>query len=257
MPPGSGAAYRGPVISFDMACTLFWEPGCEKGSPRTTLDRSLEAVLRLLRGKGLELGIDPRRLAEKYLEEACRIRGMGPRRELWHKYILLKTLRRLGVRVNHVLLEELYRAFIERRASYFTMPGDARRLVELLHGSGYTLVLTTATWAHDLALRILEINNASGYFSLVYSTQLVGIPKSDPSFYRELSDLLGVEPSSIIHIGDSVEQDIRPARRAGLKTIYYGWRTGCRPGDPSPCATSYLDILAEIRRLEGEDGEKP
>ncbi|MET1160500.1 MAG: HAD family hydrolase [Thermoprotei archaeon] len=234
---------NGLVISIDFACTLFWEPGCD---PRYT-PRCIADLLEKLLEKARKMGYSPHRihmgdLYEFYKKIRTRVEKRGSSREVWYKYILLKLLYGLNVRIKPHELDDLYEWFIDKRVECFMPMRDSRSLLEYLKGMGYTVVLTTATASHDFIIRVLEKYGYIEYFDLVYSTQLVGIPKENPDFYRELVDLLGVEPYRIVHIGDSLEHDIISARRAGLKTIYYGWRTMCRAADPQPCVTSLSEI---------------
>ena len=233
---------RGSIISFDMACTLFWEHGCDPRFPYRPVRWIYDKLLGYLAGKGYDVpgSVDAWRI---YRELWRSIQDRGPWRELWHRYVLLKLLYKLGLQIDYKLLDEIYRLYIEERARLFIMPPRYRGLLEYLRGLGYTLILSTGTGAHDLPLKILEYNDASKYFHMVFSTQLVGIPKSDHRFYEEIIDTLGVEPSMIIHIGDSLEADVYSPRRVGIKTIYYGWRTGCRASDPSPCITDLWELI--------------
>ncbi len=231
-----------PIISFDLACTLFWEHGCDPKYPDRSVRYVFEKLYSYLEGLGYhieESGISWRKYYELWRDTWNR----GPMRELWHRYILLKFLYKNGVNIDYEELDKIYRFFIGERAKSFILPRRYRFLLEYLRGMGFNIVLTTGTGAHDLPLEILRINNASKYFTMVFSTQLIGIPKSDHRFYEEVIDVLGVRPDHIIHIGDSLNYDIIPARRAGLKTIYYGWRTQCRASDPQPCVTDLWDIL--------------
>lgn len=233
------------IISFDMACTLFWEHGCDPRCPHRPVKDIFREMMDILEKRGYSVA-DGESSWRMYKEIWDAVLERGPSRELWHRYLLLKLLYRIGARINHVELDELYEWFIEKRARLFHIPPRYKRLLEYLRGHGYQIILTTATGAHDLPLKILEYNGVSEYFSMVFSTQLLGIPKRDPRFYEEIADTLGVEPRNIVHIGDSLESDVLSPRRAGFKTIYYGWRTMCRASDPDPCVTDLWDIVGYL-----------
>ncbi len=230
------------VVSLDSACTLFWEPGCD---PRYHVRLTRDALWKLINiviREGYRVSIedvDPYELYYRLWRETWR---GGIHRELWHRYILLKFFYRLGAHIDYKLLDKLYNLFIKLRSRHFTILPGATNILSYLRGKGYTLVLTTGTGAHDLPLEILRNTGVDKYFHLVFSTQLVGIPKNNIDFYRELVNVFGVPASRIVHIGDSLEYDVFPARRAGLKTIYYGWRTMCRAVDPEPCITSLYEL---------------
>jgi len=235
---------RGEIeyVSFDSACTLFWDIGCDPRNPFRPTRVVLENILSKLRGKGYSYSrdIDP---LELYVELWRDIESKHPGHQHWHRYVLTKLLWKLGIRLREEELAEIYRDFIIERAKWFLPIDNTKKVIEELIGKGYKLVLTTATGAHDLPYNVLKYNDLLDRFEIIHSTQLTGIPKHNPLFYRELAEILGVEPKRIVHIGDSLENDVFPAMKAGLKTIYYGWRTLCRPTDPRPCITRLTDLL--------------
>ncbi|MEM4532798.1 MAG: HAD hydrolase-like protein [Desulfurococcaceae archaeon] len=231
------------ILSLDYACTLFWEPGCDyKYSVRYIRD-TLNKLIEILEKHGFstkKIGeIDPyilyRSIWKNY--EQC-----FPNNEVWHRYLLLKFFYKLGFEIDSKLLDQLYEYFIEERVKHFTPMYRLDLLLGYLKSRGYELVLTTAIASHDFIMKILEKYDCLKYFKLVFSTQLVGIKKNDERFYRELVDVLNTEPNRILHVGDSIEGDIIPAKKIGLKTIYYGWRTLCRPIDPEPCILDLWEI---------------
>jgi len=229
------------VVSLDMACTLFWEPGCDPKYGMRYTRSALERVLEYLESRGYQPSYSGD-LYTAYREVWDRAWSLYPYREVWSKYILLRFLYKLGLRINWKLLDEVYDLFIRERVEHFTPLPRSEMLLSYLKSRGYTLVLTTATTSHDLVTGILKRHGYSEYFDLVFSTQLTGIPKTKPEFYAELSNTLDVTPSKIVHVGDSIESDVVPARATGLKTVYYGWRTLCRAVDPEPCIT----VLTEL-----------
>lgn len=230
------------IVSFDFACTLFWEPGCDPKYDARYVRDALWNVLSFIERRGFEVDkpVDP---WKTYLSVWDEIRSNGPRREIWHRYILLRFLYRLGINIDSYLLDEIYEYFISQRIKHYTLHSGVESILKYLVGRGYQLILTTGTASHDLIVGVIKYWGLDKYFKLIYSTQLVGIPKDDPSFYRELTMLLDLRPDEIIHIGDSLRYDIHPARAVGLKTIYFGWRTWCRAVDPQPCITSLWDLF--------------
>ncbi|MCD6301832.1 MAG: HAD family hydrolase [Staphylothermus sp.] len=230
------------IISFDMGCTLFWEPACEKHNAEPVMRQQFNELIKEAEKLGYEI---PTRdnLYELYFNIGKRIWNISLERELWHKYILLRFFFELGVSIKLDDLEHLYWFFIDTIAKRFTIPRRHRQLLEYLSGMGYYIVLTTSTGAHDLPLRILQYTGVKDYFKQVFSTQLVGLLKTDPRFYMEIADTLNINPNRIVHIGDSLTHDILPAKKAGYRTILFDWRTKCRPSDTDACVTDLWDIL--------------
>lgn len=234
------------VISFDMGCTLFLEPACEKHSVRRIMKEQFEKLLKEAEKLGYKVPYRDN-IYETYTDLRERIWRNSLERELWHKYLLLRFFFEIGVDIQLDDLEHLYQFFIDMIAKRFTLPRRHRQLLEYLSGMGYYIILTTATGAHDLPLRVIEYNDAKQFFNQVFSTQLLGLIKLDPRFYIEIAETLHVEPHRIIHIGDSLKYDILPAMKAGYKTILFDWRTKCRPGDTSTCVTDLWEILEYIQ----------
>lgn len=54
----------------------------------------------------------------------------------------------------------------------------------------------------------------------IYVSSETGLLKSTGSMFRKLPEILGVEPSQIMHIGDSLASDIRPAEEAGIRAVH-------------------------------------
>lgn len=70
----------------------------------------------------------------------------------------------------------------------------------------------------DLSLReVLARLQVLEQFDLVLPSALAGCTKPDPALFRQAAARLGLPPPAILHIGDSYERDVIPARQAGLQ----------------------------------------
>jgi HAD superfamily hydrolase (TIGR01549 family) len=47
----------------------------------------------------------------------------------------------------------------------------------------------------------------------------LGVHKPDPEFFAAVAGLAGVEPEHIAYVGDRVDNDVLPARRAGMRAV--------------------------------------
>ncbi len=77
---------------------------------------------------------------------------------------------------------------------------------------------------------------------------MLGWSKKTTKFYKEITRLLGIKPSDILHVGDSYERDYLSAKKAGLKTILYS-PSGCNRVDipSSECISSLVEVLELIK----------
>lgn len=228
-------------VSLDFACTTFWEPGCDpRYSVRYARDTLMKIVV-MLRERGFNVqGIgDPYRLYRDVFDSTYRdIPG-----EVWTRYAILKMFSKLSVELDEHLIDEINEFYVRERSRHFTPQPGLEMFLKTIVARGYRVVLTTAIPAHGIVKGALEHSGLIKYFKLIFSTQMVGLKKSDPRFYSQLVETLCVEPHRVVHIGDDLSTDIEPARASGLRTIYYGWRTKCRAVDPQPCILMLNEVL--------------
>jgi putative hydrolase of the HAD superfamily len=57
------------------------------------------------------------------------------------------------------------------------------------------------------------------YFTAAEYAPNLGISKPDPRFYATVVERAGVAPSSVLAVGDRVDNDYEPARAAGLHAL--------------------------------------
>jgi putative hydrolase of the HAD superfamily len=55
----------------------------------------------------------------------------------------------------------------------------------------------------------------------IIDSSVVGIAKPDPAIFHHTLDLIGVEPSKAVHVGDSVRFDVEGARAAGVHPLHF------------------------------------
>lgn len=65
-----------------------------------------------------------------------------------------------------------------------------------------------------------EIWGLKPYCDAILGTESLGALKPDNHSFLKMAEILGVEPSKILYVGNSIKYDIRGARNAGLKCAY-------------------------------------
>jgi putative hydrolase of the HAD superfamily len=72
----------------------------------------------------------------------------------------------------------------------------------------------------------------SPYLSIIVDSRRVGLYKPDPAIFRHAAEKLGAAPGEMMMVGDSFDRDVRPAKKAGMKTA---WLRGAEPQEcPDP-----------------------
>ncbi len=97
-------------------------------------------------------------------------------------------------------------------------------------------------------------------FELVGMSEAWGLHKPDPAFFRRIADELRLAPDRIAYVGDRVDNDVRPARAAGMVAVFvrrgpWGWIQAGR-ADP-PEADLVVESLAELPERLGPAGGGP
>jgi len=65
-----------------------------------------------------------------------------------------------------------------------------------------------------------------GLFLQIIESAVVGVRKPDPQIFTLGVEALGLQPEEVVVVGDSIDKDIIPAKKAGCHTIWFkgeGW----------------------------------
>lgn len=79
------------------------------------------------------------------------------------------------------------------------------------------------------------------FFDGYFCPANTGRRKPDPAFYRAILDSLGLPAAAVTMVGDSLEQDILPARGLGIGGIWLN-----RRGEPVPEGVRAIARLGEL-----------
>jgi len=94
---------------------------------------------------------------------------------------------------------------------------ESMKVVEGLKESGYILGIVS-NWDS----RLLSICKQMGFdlrFDFILASAVVGSAKPNPGIFREALSRASVKPAEALHIGDSVENDIRGAQQSGIDAL--------------------------------------
>jgi HAD superfamily hydrolase (TIGR01662 family) len=122
---------------------------------------------------------------------------------------------------------------------------DAEPALAALHASGYRLGIVGNQPSRTEALfRSLDVP-----IELVASSATWGIEKPQPAFFARLAEALDLPPEAIAYVGDRLDNDVRPAARAGMLAVFvrrgpWAWIQAGR-SDPAEAAI-VIDSLAAL-----------
>jgi 2-haloalkanoic acid dehalogenase type II len=92
-----------------------------------------------------------------------------------------------------------------------------------------------------------ELSGLPGHFAFVLQADAVGVAKPDPHMFHLTIDTAGCAPDAIVHVGDSLTNDVEPAAAAGLRTVWINRNGRPLPRDatrPDATITSLLELPA-------------
>lgn len=101
---------------------------------------------------------------------------------------------------------------------------------------------STETALHQLSLDV----------DFIASSKSWGVEKPSPDFFAKVIDAAGCLPHEVAYVGDRIDNDIEPAKAAGLVAVFvvrgpWGWLHHT-DGRPNP-ADHVVTTLAEVPRL--------
>jgi len=94
--------------------------------------------------------------------------------------------------------------------------------------------------------RILEQAGVAPLLGAIVDSTVAGVSKPDPRIFALALERLQARPAAALFVGDSLEQDIAPARAAGLRTA---WLRGERAAGEGTAADVCVQSISDLERL--------
>ena len=116
-------------------------------------------------------------------------------------------------------LEKMFKVCFDEyaRGDYWRLFPDVEQTLTALRSRGYRLVVLS-NWDHRLNQTLNELG-LTRFFEKIYISTLIGFAKPDPGAFRYVIEDLGVPAEVILHVGDTLEEDILGARGAGVRAV--------------------------------------
>jgi len=203
---------RVKTIFFDLDNTLFDHNAAERAAHRILFQRYR---------RRLPPEVDFERWLHTYSEENLRLwkqmsQGVVSPSDL-RVQRFTHTLRRLGG--SALLAEELAVEYVAIYSSQkFTCPNVVPALEYL--GGRYELGILSNGFA-EIQGDKLALLGISDYFRYVIYSDSVGAMKPQPEIFDAALAACGHRPAELVYVGDSYEDDVLGAKRAGWHAIFY------------------------------------
>jgi HAD superfamily hydrolase (TIGR01509 family) len=211
-----------------------------------TLDGPGEPWIRRFEAAYGESGIDvsPERMAEvvgyatREAYHAPRVASFDLRATI--EFHVNHQFARLGIE-NRAAADRIVAHFVARTSAALASSSEFLRRLRYRFGLG-----VVSNFYGNVA-RILNDCGIAPLLSVIVDSNVAGVSKPDPRIFELAVDRLRVRPSETLHVGDSLERDVIPAHKAGLRTAWLC--TASEPGDsPADLRIRSLDELERVLR---------
>lgn len=161
-------------------------------------------------------------------------------KEFWRKVVTEVFKGFGGVSSFDKFFNELHDLFAQPEVWKF-FP-DAEEVLHELKNKGYILGLVS-NWDSRL-IKLCKGLGLDRFMDFMVISAVFGAAKPDPKIFREALRKAGVEAEEAIHVGDSLEDDIRGAHLAGIKSVWLD-----RSGRHETLAKDHQEFVSMIRDL--------
>ena len=151
---------------------------------------------------------------------------------------------------------QLATAFLGPDADVRALEALAARYWQYPPSALHTDVVPTLTTLRDTGYRLGVIAHLRGlvraamerdglvpFFEVWGVSDDLGLHKPDPALFHRTLELAGVEGGRSVMVGDRLDYDMRPARAAGMHTVWL--LRGEAPDDPTPAQLAEPDVVIE------------
>ncbi len=127
---------------------------------------------------------------------------------------------------------------------------DAMRSMDALRAQGYHL----SVLANQPIVRTAELRALGLDADVVAMSDELGVWKPQPAFFDRALELMGrPDPGDVAYVGDRVDNDVLPARAAGMHAVWLRRGPWGVIADPPPEGTALIvDSLDELVERTGE-----
>ena len=148
------------------------------------------------------------------------------------------------------LRAEARRLGVEGRSDLLSLDDLYPDVLACLHelaGRGYRLAIA----ANQPAPTADVLGEMAVSFEFIGTSEAWGVAKPDPRFFERIVNELSLPPREIAYVGDRLDNDVRPARNAGLVAVFlrrgpWAWGQTLR-ADPSEASL----VIGDLASLAG------
>ena len=144
------------------------------------------------------------------------MRARRQNREIRLEALYQGMLFKIGIHPEREIIDHIHQLYI-RSFNVELVPG-VKEVLEPLSEKYRLGVVSNAM--SEVPRQALERSDLRKHFISITISRDIGIRKPDPEIFRYALSNMGIESHEAVHVGDSLEEDIKGAENAGMKTIW-------------------------------------
>ena len=159
----------------------------------------------------------------------------------WWKGIVRESL---GDKVAPEDVDDIFSECFQEYAKgdYWRVYPEVLQTLNTLRSKDFHLVVLS-NWDRRL-LRTLKDLRLDGFFERIYISTLIGYAKPNPGAFQHIVNDLKVSPHEILHVGDTLNEDILGAQQANIRAVCIDRRGKSRSTpDKIPVISSLTELL--------------
>jgi HAD superfamily hydrolase (TIGR01509 family) len=125
------------------------------------------------------------------------------------------------------------------------VPAEVVPALARIRETGLTMVVVSN--ANGTVARMFDRLGLLRFFDHVYDSQVEGVEKPDPRFFRLALEGSGAQPETTLHVGDLYHVDVAGARRAGIRAALLD-PAGLYEGVDCPRYASLTELAEDVAR---------
>ena len=167
-------------------------------------------------------------------------------KEFWRRIVTAVFKDFKGLRAFDPFFDELHDLFAE--PGVWKLYPEVEEVLQALKEKKFILGMVS-NWDSRL-LKLCEGLGIDRYFDFKVISAVFGAAKPNPRIFEEALKKANVPAGSVVHVGDSLEDDVRGAHLAGIKAVWLD-----RSGRHKTLSKDHQDFVTVIKDLRGLLGE--
>jgi len=248
---GSSKGFRMlSAVLFDLGGTLVYQDESEK-----VREARLRSLNLSLRGRGHKIELPRMRRVFDEVFEPVYSHCEQTDTEVPLEEPFRQFLARLGIQAvgDTQFIQDALADFLRPEIESWKLYPDTIMLLSTLKDMNLKLGLISNASDHSVITVIIDRLNIARFFDAVVTSAQLKLRKPKPEIFKKALECLGVNPSEVVMVGDTVKGDIGGAKNLGIKAILVKrGKSEIEEGpDPDAVVKNLADTLPVIKNWMG------